>query len=177
MADLTEPYLVQNPESRVRGPRKGSIWRRYSIGGLIVRGLYWVSPESRIQSPGDGNKHTSGRGCICLWTAFKRVCFRSFGNLIDAPRSGEGGGAIRSSTRIQNPKIRVPGWPLHRHLSNGPLSKPTAIQTLLESGLEQTGRIRQDAFQFPQTCCKDTLPTNVRRWESLDPKVGDPPGF
>ena len=105
-----------------------------------------------------------------MWIAFKGVCFRSFGNLIDAPRSGEGGGAIRSSTRIQNPKIRVPGWPLHRHLSNGPLSKPTAIQTLLESGLEQTGRIRQDAFQFPQTCCKDTLPTHVRRWESLDPR-------
>ena len=32
------------------------------------------------------------------------VCFRSFGNLIGAPRSEEGGGAIRSSTRIQNPK-------------------------------------------------------------------------
>ena len=118
-----------------------------------------------------------------MWIAIKRVlpqvvCFRSFGNLIGAPPSGGGGGAIRSSTRIQNPKIRVPGWPLHWHLSNGPLSKPTAIQTLLESGLEQTvdppGR---ESIHFPQTCCKDTLPTNVRRWESLDPRVGDPPGF
>ena len=32
-------------------------------------------------------------------------------------------------------------------------------------------------MQFPQTRRKDTLPTNARRWESLDPKVVSGPGF
>ena len=99
------------------------------------------NPESRVRAA--AKKHLGEEAAGALWIAIKRVlpqvvCFRSFGNLIGAPPSGGGGGAIRSSTRIQNPKIRVLGWPLHWHLSNGPLSKPTAIQTLLESGLEQT---------------------------------------
>ena len=99
------------------------------------------NPESRVRAA--AKKHLGEEAAGALWIAIKRVlpqvvCFRSFGNLIGAPPSEGGGGAIRSSTRIQNPKIRVPGWPLHWHLSNGPLSKPTAIQTLLESGLEQT---------------------------------------
>ena len=78
------------------------------------------NPESRVRAA--AKKHLGEEAAGALWIAIKRVlpqvvCFRSFGNLIGAPPSGGGGGAIRSSTRIQNPKIR--------HTSSG-LASPLA---------------------------------------------------